>query len=221
MATFAPGTTVVRRDVFHGRVWSAQSLRVVHDSPAALVAACRPGSEGLAPTAWIATQMSGDTAIRRQALHDLASGDWRLGRWRWRDTVLLLWNPPATYFSVNAFYHPYGDHHLDRWYVNFQRPLRRTTLGFDTFDLLLDLVVAPDLSGWEWKDEDEYAQGRRLGIVDDEDHAAVEAARGQALSMIERGEGPFAVDAGWSGWSSSAGWPTPVLPRAVLRTDLP
>jgi hypothetical protein len=214
MAPFAPGTTVVRRDVFRGRVWSAQALRVVSDDPEALVAACRPGAQSLAPAAWIASQVSGQSTGRMRALDDLASGDWRLGRWTWQDTVLLLWNPPATYFSVNAFYAPDGDHRLDHWYVNFQRPLRRTGLGFDTFDLLLDLVVTPDLSRWTWKDEDEYAQGRRLGVVDDTDHAAVEAARDQVLAMIKSAGGPFSTAAGWHRWTSSPAWPTALLPAA-------
>ncbi|MDX6428935.1 MAG: hypothetical protein QOE54_1301, partial [Streptosporangiaceae bacterium] len=58
------------------------------------------------------------------------------------------------------------EHRLSRWYINFQRPYRRTQLGVDTFDLFLDLVVNPDLSSWVWKDEEEYLHSRRLGIVD-------------------------------------------------------
>ncbi|MFJ4866145.1 hypothetical protein [Streptomyces sp. NPDC088748] len=30
----------------------------------------------------------------------------------------------------------------------------RTGAGFDTFDLTVDLLIAPDLARWEWKDED-------------------------------------------------------------------
>jgi predicted RNA-binding protein associated with RNAse of E/G family len=214
-AVFEAGQTVVRRDVFRGRMWSAQALRVVRDTPEALIVACRPGAEGLAPTTWIASLLNGGGDGRQQALLDLASGDWRLASWRWRSTVLLLWNPPGTYFSVNAFYDPADNHRLDRWYVNFQRPWRRTAIGFDTFDLLVDLVVAPDRSGWVWKDEDEYAQARRLGVVSEADHAAVEAARGQVVAMIEHGDGPFASEAGWDRWHSDPSWPAPVLPPAV------
>ncbi|WP_433890357.1 DUF402 domain-containing protein [Streptomyces sp. CA-111067] len=210
--TFAAGQTVVRRDVFRRRVWSAQAFRVVRDTPEALVVACRPGAEGLAPTAWIASRLNGENAGRQQALLDLASGDWQLARWTWQSTVLLLWNPPGSYFSVNAFYDPSDDHRLDRWYVNFQRPLHRTAIGFDTFDLLVDLVVAPDRSSWVWKDEDEYAQARRLGVVSETDHTAAEAAREQVLEMVIRGEGPFTPEAGWTRWRSDPSWPTPVLP---------
>ncbi|MFG1805294.1 DUF402 domain-containing protein [Streptomyces sp. NPDC049040] len=213
---FATGSTVVRRDVFRGKVWSAQALRVVGDTQDALVAACRPGAQGLAAARWIASRRNGDpagaAADRDRSLLDLASGDWRLGDWRWEDTVALLWNPPGTYFSVNAYFSPSADHRLLRWYVNFQRPLRRTAAGFDTFDLLVDLVVAPDLSRWEWKDEDEYAHGRRLGVVDDTDHLALEAARGQVLAMIGEQAGPFAADAGWTAWRSDPSWPAPLLP---------
>lgn len=215
MARFETGQTVVRRDVFRGRVWSAQALRVVRDTPEALVVACRPGAEGLAPTPWIASRVDDDDTGRRQALLSLASTDWQLGRWKWQSTVLLMWNAPGLYFSVNAFYDLADDHRLDRWYVNFQRPLRRTAIGFDTFDLLVDLVVAPDLTRWEWKDEDEYAQARRLGVVDEADHRAVESAREQVLAMIELGEGPFAADAGWNRWRSDPSWSTPALPPAV------
>lgn len=204
--------TAVRRDVFGSRVWSAQALRVVRDTAEALVVACCPGAEGMAPTDWIASRVSGDAAPRERAVGSLAAGGWRLAPWRWESAVLLLWNPPGTYFSVNAFYDLAGDCGLNRWYVNFQRPLRRTASGFDTFDLLLDLVVAPDLARWEWKDEDEYAHGRRLGVVGESDHRGVEEARGQVLGMIENREGPFADGAGLRDWRWDPLWPVPELP---------
>ncbi|MFD1147501.1 DUF402 domain-containing protein [Saccharothrix hoggarensis] len=220
MPTFEPGATAVRRDVLRGKVWSAHAVRVLADSPDALVACCRPGAECLAPTTWIEWLLTGDDGVRKRALPNLAAGRWRLDRWIWRDTVQLLWNPPGTWFSVHAFYDASDEHRLSRWYVNFQRPLRRTALGFDTFDLLLDLVVAPDLSGWSWKDEGEYAQGRRLGVVGEDDHRAVERARDQAVAMIENRDGPFAPDAGWAGWRSDPSWPATALPADVLTADV-
>lgn len=38
------------------------------------------------------------------------------------------------------------------WYINFQRPYVRTAMGVETFDLLVDIVVRPDLT-WTWKGE--------------------------------------------------------------------
>jgi hypothetical protein len=216
---FQPGETAVRRDVFRRKVWSAQASRVVEDTAEALVLGCRPGAELLAPTTWIEWLLTGDESARLRALPTLADGDWQLGRWSWRDTALLQWVPPDTWFSVNAFFDAAGDGRLTHWYVNFQRPMRRTSIGFDTFDLLLDLVVAPDLSRWDWKDEDEYAHGRRLGVVSEADHRAVEMAREEAVAMIEGGVGPFAVERGLGKWRYEPHWPDPQLPTGVLDLD--
>lgn len=220
MQGFRPGETAVRRDVFRRKVWSVHALQVVEDGAEALVLGCRPGAAVLAPTTWIEWLLTGDEAARIRALPDLADGGWQLGRWSWRDTAHLQWVPPDTWFSVNAFYDVSDGHRLTNWYVNFQRPMRRTALGFDTFDLLLDLVVAPDLSRWDWKDEDEYAHGRRLGVVSEADHRAVEQARGQAVAMIEERRGPFTREANWQTWRPDPDQPAPSLPADVLTFGL-
>ncbi|MGW3232803.1 hypothetical protein [Kitasatospora sp. NPDC001095] len=49
---FAPGDTAVRRDVTHGRVWSAMPYTVLGDDGATLTLSARPGTETLAPAAW-------------------------------------------------------------------------------------------------------------------------------------------------------------------------
>ena len=38
-------------------------------------------------------------------------------------------------------------------------------MGFGLVDYFLDVLVKPDLSSWEWKDEDEFAEAIELGIV--------------------------------------------------------
>ncbi|MFJ2938531.1 DUF402 domain-containing protein [Streptomyces sp. NPDC087219] len=78
-----------------------------------------------------------------EAFDAMATGVWELADAVWQETDLLLWKPSAAWFSVNAFYTSAG---LRNWYVNFAHPTRRTTAGFDTFDLAVDLVVAPDLT---------------------------------------------------------------------------
>ncbi|WP_405995817.1 DUF402 domain-containing protein [Streptomyces sp. NBC_00986] len=219
MREFQPGETAVRRDVFRRKVWSAHALRVVEDTAEALVLGCRPGAESLAPTTWIESLLTGDETARLRALPNLADGNWQLGRWTWRDTTHLQWVPPGRWFSVNAFFDAAGDGRLTRWYVNFQRPMRRTPIGFDTFDLLLDLVVAPDLSRWDWKDEDEYAHGRRLGVVSEADHREVERAREEVAAMIEGSVGPFAAERGLGTWRYEPHWPDPQLPTGALDLD--
>ncbi|SEM68287.1 DUF402 domain-containing protein [Streptacidiphilus jiangxiensis] len=215
MERFEPGETVVRRDLFRGRVWSATALRVVEDTDQALVTACRPGAEAMASRTYVQSRATGDDADRKQAIPDLAAGSWELAPWHWQQTVLLMWKPPAAWYSVNAFFDPGPGHELLRWYVNFERPMVRTAEGFDTFDLLLDLVVAADLSTWEWKDVDEFELGCRLGVVDAEDRRQVEAATTEVLKLIEKRGGPFTPSSGWATWRSDPSWPATVLPSGA------
>ncbi|MFF7369784.1 DUF402 domain-containing protein [Streptomyces tricolor] len=211
MNSFKAGQTVVRRDVHRtGRVWSEHALRVVADTSEALVAACPPGAETRWPALYIKARTDGDRSVRTEAFDAMATGVWELADAVWQETELLLWKPPAAWFSVNAFYTAGG---LRNWYVNFEHPTRRTTDGFDTFDLTVDLVVDADLTGWRWKDEDEYAHVRRLGIVTDTEHHAVNAARDQVLAMLAERSGPFADAAAWSDWRWNRAWPAPRLPR--------
>jgi hypothetical protein len=65
-----------------------------------------------------------------------------------------------------------------------------------------------------WKDEDEYAHVRRLGIITGTEHQAVDDARAQVLAMIAQRSGPFGDVAAWTSWRWDAAWPAPRLPRS-------
>ncbi|MFJ4672717.1 DUF402 domain-containing protein [Kitasatospora purpeofusca] len=105
-----------------------------------------------------------------------------------------------------------------RWYVNFEHPYRRRPgLGIDTMDLALDLVVTPDLMGRYWKDTEEYAQLRRLGVVDDYAGRQIERACGRAIAMLDERTGPFA--SGWPTWAPDPSWPLPTLPTLPPGAD--
>ncbi|MFD3658436.1 DUF402 domain-containing protein [Streptomyces sp. NPDC058620] len=211
METFEAGETVVRRDVHRsGKVWSEQALRVITDSGEALATACAPGAQALWPALYAKARVDGDRSVRTEAFDAMATGEWELAPGVMQETELLLWKPPAAWFSINAFFTEGG---LRNWYVNFEHPTRRTDAGFDTFDLAVHLVVTPDLTRWEWKDEDEYAHVRRLGIVSDTEHRAVEAARGEVLAMLAEPSGIFAQAERWAAWRWEPTWPTPCLPR--------
>ncbi|MFJ9469345.1 DUF402 domain-containing protein [Streptomyces caniferus] len=212
MRSFEVGETVVRRDVHRsGRVWSEHALRVLADTSEALVAACAPGAEVRWAALYTKARAVGDRSVRTEAFHVMVTGEWELTDSRWQQTELLLWKPPGSWFSINALYTTAG---LRNWYVNFEHPTTRTVDGFDTFDLTVDLVVDPDLSSWQWKDEDEYAHVRRLGIVTDTEHRTVDMARAQVLAMIEERSRPFADIAAWRSWRWDPAWPTPRLPRS-------
>lgn len=209
---FPAGSTVVRRDTLRGKVFSATPYRVIRDTGTELVVALWPGVEMLSPSTWIEWLRTGDDAVRKQAIPNLTAGRWSLGRWVWRDTTVLARFEPGQHFSVSQRFDPRGKRNA--WYIDFIRPCRRTPDGIDTLDLLVDLVVTPDLSAFRWKDEDEYAQGRRLGLITDALHRRVEAARQHVMSLVESRQGPFAED--WSSWWPDPSWPLPALPRAQL-----
>ncbi|WP_406085911.1 DUF402 domain-containing protein [Kitasatospora purpeofusca] len=206
---FTPGSTTVRRDVHKGRVWSAQPYRTVADDGAVIALAYWPGLTSLGPTTWSAAMRTGDDAVRKSGLEDLAAGQWQLAPWQWQGTTLLSRFEEGEYFSVHTFQDAEtGD--PKRWYVNFELPYVRTPIGLDTFDLFVDLVVEPDLSAHRWKDLDEYDQARRLGLISDPLHAVVDEARERALALVQERALPFSED--WPAWTPDPVWPSPELP---------
>ncbi|WP_316527477.1 DUF402 domain-containing protein [Kitasatospora brasiliensis] len=213
---FTPGGTAVRRDVAYGRVWSAMPYTVLADDGTTLTLAARPGTASLAPASWTAAARAGDDAARLGCIDDLAARRWELDHWTWRDTVVLGRFTAGAPFSVHRFLTPDG--RPLRWYVNFERPYRRTAIGIDTLDLILDLVITPDLSTYSWKDEDEYAQARRLGVIDEATHRQLDGARDLALAQLRDRTGPFAPDP--ETWTLPPEGPLPTLPATALSTPV-
>ena len=84
---FPEGSTVVRRDTLWGKVFSAMPYRVIRDTGTELVLALWPGVEMLSPSTWIEWLRTGNDAVRKQAIPNLAAGRWSLGRWVWRDST--------------------------------------------------------------------------------------------------------------------------------------
>jgi hypothetical protein len=206
--TFTAGATIVRRDVVDGRVWTAQAARVLSDDGTDLAIAYWPGAEALVPTTFIRWLETRTPADRAASLDAFVQRDWTLGRRLWDTTNIVHLMTAGRWFSINAFFDARtGDHAY--WYLNFERPYVRTAGGVDTLDMLLDLVVHPDLT-WTWKDEDEYAHALRLGIITPTDATAIDAARSEALALVESAAPPFTSD--WSLWRPSPVWPTPTLP---------
>jgi hypothetical protein len=93
--------------------------------------------------------------------------------------------------------------------VNLQRPFRRTALGFETMDLALDVVVAPDRT-WRWKDEDELAVFVEQGVFDPGLGERVREEGLRVARRAERNEPPF--DEPWPTWQPDPAWPRPQLP---------
>ena len=105
-------------------------------------------------------------------------------------------------FSVFLFTNKDGS--LRGWYVNLERPQRRTAIGFDYEDDLLDVWVALGAEP-ELLDEDELAQAVELGFVSAERAAEIRAVAERVLA-----EPPWPT--GWEEWRPEPGWEVPVLP---------
>jgi predicted RNA-binding protein associated with RNAse of E/G family len=207
------GSTAVRRDVFRGRVWTEAPVRVLAADGDSVRIALWPGVVTMAAEKFVESGAGRDKALRAAALEDLARGDWGMAEWAWRWNGVVTEIVSDRWFSVARMYNQDGA--LDCWYVNFERPPSWHASGWDTLDLAVDLVVEPD-GAWRWKDEDEYARCRRLGLVTDAEHSAVQAAREQAVAAVRAREGFFGEDAAKL-WRPDPAWRRPALSDVPAR----
>jgi predicted RNA-binding protein associated with RNAse of E/G family len=158
-----------------------------------------PGSRWMAP----AVQRA-DTALA------LSSDAWTLEERVWTGNRILSFAWPGVAHAVLAFWDAATDRFAG-WYVNLQDPLRRTLVGFDTMDHILDVVVAPDRTTWTWKDEDEFQEAQRAGIITSERAAAIRAEGERAVDRLVSREPPF--DREWEDWRPDPSWRVPELPE--------
>lgn len=121
----------------------------------------------------------------------------------WTRTDVLSLTQPGNAFSVELMWET-GRGKLECWYVHLQEPLRRTQVGFDTMDQLIDIVISPDKSRWRWKDEDEFAEAVEIGIFSKAEEAAIRAEGERVIQMLESNQPPFCD--GWENWSPPDDW---------------
>ena len=83
--------------------------------------------------------------------------------YQWNTTDVLMLIVPGEAFSTYVMWKT-GTKELVCWYINLQEPIKRTSIGFDTMDHMLDVVLSPDMSEWKWKDEDEFSEAEKIGF---------------------------------------------------------
>jgi hypothetical protein len=71
------------------------------------------------------------------------------------------------------------------------------------------VLIAPDRSRWEWKDEAELVEAIALGLFTEADAAAFHAAGERAIEHVVQRQPPF--DREWDRWRPDPSWPTPEL----------
>ena len=178
------GDVVCLRQTWRGRVWRAHACYFVERNDAQLVLFAPVGTEG------------------RFTGVPVPQDDWTLRRSPFETNILALYANGAGYSTLLEWD---ADWKFIEWYVNFERPpLRTSPVGFDYFDLALDLVCYPD-GRWELLDEDELEEGLATSVFTEEDAAA---ARADAARLVE--EWPFPT--GWEDWRPDPGWEPPRLP---------
>lgn len=200
-----PGETIVHYEVWKGRVWAARPLKVVEDLEDRLLCWIPAGTVRKVPMTPSARTDPGDRTAR--VIDLLAKGDWVHVDHVW--DVSSLWIlKPGDMHAIWVSWLPSGEHF--GWYVNLQYAFRRVPGGIEAMDLMLDVVVEPDLQ-WRWKDDDEFAQILALGLFDADLGASVQAEAETVIERLERRATPF--DEPWPEWRPPSHWEPPRLPK--------
>jgi hypothetical protein len=195
-----PGEPVLWRKLWNGAVMTALPMRVVSDSPGRTVLYLAPG------TAFRGARTPAGTKVR-----DLAS--WVSKDLVWAGGSLIRLAEPGVWHCVDVEFDATGA--FIGWYVNLQQPVRRAGSRFDTVDLVLDLVVAPDHS-WRLKDEDDFERAVADGHLTAEVANRVRAEAERMIAVLVAGGPPFG-ESEWLGWRPPADWTVPTLPGDWAR----
>ena len=136
---------------------------------------------------------------------------------QWDTTDVLMIIVPGEPFSTYAMWKT-GTKDLVCWYINLQDPIRRTIIGFDTMDNILDVVVSPDMTKWKWKDDDEFSEAERVGFYSHEQACEIWANGEKAVNLVTLERQPFYRK--WENWKAKLEWEIPKLSTIWNRMDL-
>jgi len=132
----------------------------------------------------------------------------QIGDWQLRDVIAgahtLFLIPPGAVYAVHVIWG--RESKFVGWYVNLQEPLRRTAIGFDFMDPVLDIVVKPDLSEWTWKDQGDLQRAHEMGLFSARQARAIRAEGERVVERIRTKASPFSN--GWEHWAPPE-WPIP------------
>ena len=179
--------------VWVGRPWAALPVYVVEDSPTALVTYIAPGAQfGFFPGDW-----------------PIAGGVHPWSRQpAWQGHGVLMTQEPGAHYAVWHFWTG-EDRAFTAWYLNLQTAFLRTSLGYDTQDLELDVIVFPDRS-WVVKDRDMLDVRMDEGRFTPALHARILEIGDELTTRLEQ-EGPW-WDLEWAGWEPDTTWVDAALP---------
>ncbi|HEY31645.1 MAG TPA: DUF402 domain-containing protein [Dehalococcoidia bacterium] len=198
---FQAGQTVVLREMWDGKIWSARPAIVVQDNPdlmafyipTGVVSSVRRASDG--------SPASVDNRVR---------SEWILSEEvEWPEYERLKLTIPGSGYSVIIF-SDFRAGTLSTWYINLEEPIGRTHFSYDYIDLLLDVIASPDLSEWRWDDEDELEEVVKAGLISLIKAAELYTEGERVVAWLQSGTSPFN---GWQKWCPDPSWQVPVLPE--------
>jgi Protein of unknown function (DUF402) len=202
---FATGEGVVLHEVWRGRVWAARPMRIVRDDGDFVALWFPTGTRWKAPTDDPSRPWNSDRAERLAAC--AARGEWSYRDAEWEVNTLSLMHA-GDWHALWISWLPSGEHW--GWYGNVQEPFHRTERGFQTMDLVLDVVVDADRT-WRIKDEEELATFVEQGVFDDALARRVREEGREVVRRLEQNEPPFCDP--WPEWRPDPSWVLPELPH--------
>lgn len=215
MKIWKPDDAVALRGIYNHRVSYVQSAIVVQDKPEEVALAILPGAECYAPENYINGKHG--TSGHWDRWEEYARGNWYMQRYTWRTNRLLILLQPEKYYASYYFWQAEKNQFLC-YYINFQLPFRRSEIGFDSFDLELDIVIEPTYE-WNWKDVEDYQRGIECGILLQEWVQRIDAAKPEVFDKLERRQYPF--DGAWLNWMPDPNWSLPTLPENWDKIEQP
>ncbi|MGW0607295.1 cytidylyl-2-hydroxypropylphosphonate hydrolase [Streptomyces sp. NPDC002644] len=206
---WAPGSRILWRYRENGgpHLHICRPVTVVRDDADLLAVWLAPGTECVRPV------LADGTLPHQEPLESRYTKPRAVRRGAWFGTGVLKLAQPGRPWSVWLFWEP--GWRFKNWYVNLEEPLARWAGGVDSEDHFLDVVVNPDRS-WGWRDEDEFAEAQRVGLMDAETAARVREAGRRAVDVVRAWGTPFSD--GWEDWRPDPSWPLPSLPDDWDRT---
>jgi len=200
---WSEGDVVTWRGIYRERVWHAQPVIIVKDSPQEVAVALLPGTQCVAPEGYL----QGKQSDKRR--WNFKEKFWEMETYLWRENRLLLLIEPNKFYSTILFWN-HSSNDFSCYYINFQLPFKRLPNAIDTLDLDLDLIVHPDFT-LEWKDENDYQTAIEKEIILPEWIAEIEMAKAEISANIEKRAYPF--DGSWLNWTPEPTWLPPKLPE--------
>jgi hypothetical protein len=148
-----------------------------------------------------------DFATRETAMDEFEAGTvrWAITPWVMHEVLELV--RPDDPYAILGFWNQ--EKKFVGWYVNLQEPMRRTTIGYDSRDRDLDVIVGEDLASWILKDEHELEWSVGMGFRTPEEATQIRADGDAVVEMVKNGQAWWGA---WRDFEPDPSWPIPELP---------